>query len=153
MLEFNATFVLVLLSFSLFAAWMKSFFFDPIARIKQARADILAQDEAQARLNDEEALFLEAQYEEALWDARRQAQARLETNQRQTQSYIAALRQKAQTEAQATLTQARARMEEEKIRLGQELSRYQGPLLQALLSKLAPWRSFNLMTSGGGRAS
>jgi F0F1-type ATP synthase membrane subunit b/b' len=107
MLQFDATFILVLLSFIVFMLWMKQVYFEPVAAVKHQRADALAlaKTNTQAMLTDSNAAL--AQLDEQLKQARLKAHelteaARLQAKQ-QADERLSKQRYDANTNAEQQL--------------------------------------------------
>jgi F-type H+-transporting ATPase subunit b len=109
--EFNATLVLVMVSFVIFMMAMKAIYFDPILKIKLQREEKLKDDRASAQRFAEAFERLHADYESGLQQARKEAH-----------QLIQEIRQQAKTDAQKALADARALAQTETDRQMTELN-------------------------------
>ncbi|MEB3246129.1 MAG: hypothetical protein VKJ06_09120 [Vampirovibrionales bacterium] len=121
MLSFDATFLIIMVSFVLFMMALKAMLFDPIQRIKQHRADTLLQaaEAEAAALARSETLAAECQ-------------AKLTQAHQRSQQLIAESRAKAQAEAQKRLDEARKQAQDALQVKMAELSNWQASTQQAL---------------------
>lgn len=113
MLSFNATLVVVLISFVIFMLAMKAIYFDPIMRIKHERERRLTEDRNSAQRFAEEFERIHAEYEAGLKKARKEAH-----------QVIQAVRQRAKAEAQQALVAARGQAQTEMDRQMTELQNW-----------------------------
>lgn len=114
MISFNATLLVILVSFVIFMLLMKAVYFDPIMKIKHEREAKLTGDRDAALEFEVEYARLRAEYEEGLRKARKEAHAAIQE-----------IRQKAKADAQQVLNEARAKANEE---------------MEQKLRELADWR-------------
>jgi len=123
-MQFDGTFLLIIVSFFLFMLLMRTIYFEPIRQIQAKRAKKLADDEAAARQLATDYDYLSQEYEQSLAEARRKAQQLIQT-QRQgarvdAEKTIAEARQKAQASLDATLANLAQERESVYQQLGQE---------------------------------
>lgn len=107
---FNATFLFILISFAVFALFMKAVYFDPIMKIKQERERKLSDDQHAATDFSAQYEKIHAEYLSSI------KQARLEAHR-----VIQEIRQQAKTSAQQTIVEARTTAQSETDRQMAEL--------------------------------
>jgi F-type H+-transporting ATPase subunit b len=122
--EFNATLVIVIISFVVFMLAMKAIYFDPILKIKAEREQKLQDDRTSAQRFAEAFDRLQADYESGLKQARKEAH-----------QVIQEIRQKAKTDAQKALLEARTLAQTETDRQMAELHNWRETTYQQLESE------------------
>lgn len=146
--QFNATLLIVMLSFVVFMLLMKAWYFDPMLKLKYTREGKLEEDRTSAQRFAEEYERLHAEYEAGLKQARKEAH-----------QVIQEVRQKAKASAQETLAEARgkaqAESEQQMTELKnwrettyQQLEREREALTQAIIAKITPGQK--VRTASGG---
>jgi F-type H+-transporting ATPase subunit b len=119
--DFNATLIIVMVSFIVFMLAMKAIYFDPILKIKAQREDKLQDDRTSAQRFAEAFERLQADYESGLKQARKEAH-----------QVIQEIRQQAKTDAQKALTEARVLAQTETDRQMGELQNWRETTYQQL---------------------
>ncbi len=138
-MSIDATLLFVFLSFVFFTLLMKSFFFDPIARIKQQRELKLAEDKDQAVSYLQEREKLHGQYEADLAAAKRRAQQVILEGRQKAKSAasqtVMTAREKAASEVEAQLAQLAEWREEAYRKLDQEREALTRMIVQKVVGK------------------
>jgi F0F1-type ATP synthase membrane subunit b/b' len=112
MFDFNLTFLLVLLSFGVFVALMRSFFFEPLRQLQGKREDQLAQDKRETDRLVGSFFTIEAEVKAATADMHHQSLA-LIADARQEAKKLAAQRLEAtRQEAIQSMAQGRDALEQ-----------------------------------------
>lgn len=119
--EFNATLVVVMISFVIFMVAMKAIYFDPILKIKDKREHKLKDDRNAAQRFIEEFERLQVDYEAGLKQARKEAHQAIQE-----------IRQQAKTQAQKTLMEARTNAQAETDRQMADLQQWRETTYQKL---------------------
>ena len=113
MISFNATLLVILVSFVVFMLLMKAWYFDPIMVVKDERERKLTADQEATRQFVEDFERIYAEYQAQLQNARKEAHA-----------LIQEVRQQAKLSAQQALQNARAEAQTESDRQMAELSQW-----------------------------
>lgn len=126
MITFNGTLILTLISFAVFMFLMKIVYFDPILAVKEERERRLSDDKDAAQRFSEEFARIQADYEQNLRQARKEAH-----------QIIQEIRQQAKSTAQDTLNQARQDAQQETDRQLAELNAWREETYQQLADERA----------------
>lgn len=134
--EFNATLVLVFISFFIFMLLMKGIYFDPMLRIKQERERKLLDDQASAREFAERFAKVDAEYSEALQKARKQAHQHILEARLAAKATARENLQKAQAAAQAEMDRQMSELAEWREATYRQLESERESLVHVMISKV-----------------
>ena len=141
MLEFNATLLLVLVSFLIFMGLMKSIYFDPVARVKQARQNKLAGDQKSAQDFLQDLDHLKHAYEAGLAEARAKAQQVIADIRRKAKASAGEAIHLAREDARTALDIQMAEMHRWQEEAYQELSQERPQLAKRIIQKITAEKS------------
>ncbi len=118
MIEFNATFLVAMLSFVVFIIIMNAIFYRPILNIVKKREDYISENYNQAKFLDEKTLNLQNSKEEQLNNVRVDCRHRIETaiDTAQADSNKKVITQKEETKKQIQLEKEKLIQQREDIR-------------------------------------
>ncbi|MBX2859851.1 MAG: hypothetical protein KTR14_01355 [Vampirovibrio sp.] len=135
-MDFDATFIFVLLSFVLFMWLMKGLFFDPIARIKEEREQKLSGDRQNAQQLAQDQLQLAEDYEANLAKARADAQKLIQEKMQAARQSASATTDEARQKATAELEAKMAELDREREEAYQQLTQQRADLVGIIVGKV-----------------
>lgn len=136
MLEFNATFILVVISFVIFMLFMKSLYFDPVGRIKQTRISRIEADQQSAAAYLADYDQLRQKYELGLSAARKEAQQIIQNLRRNAKQSAGEMIAAAKTEAGAHLEKEISELHRAQEAAYLEVSSQKSELVRLIIQKV-----------------
>lgn len=137
MLSINGTFLVVMVSFVIFMLTMRAVFFEPVARIKAARAAKLSGDQDHAKAATAQMADLQGNYEDQLRKARGKAQALVASLQTQARQEASATVQKAKQKAQDDLDKRMVELAQWREETYQRLASDRDQLVKTIIHKIS----------------
>ena len=136
MLALNATFIIVFLSFIVFMLLMKGVFFDPVAGVLSERDQKLADDRDAIQSSSASADELTANYQLAIADAQRKAQATLQSAREATRQQIGTMQDEARQQAQRDIEAQLAELKTWQADTMKQLVNEKEDLVQLVIQKI-----------------
>jgi F0F1-type ATP synthase membrane subunit b/b' len=138
MLQFDATFIVVLLSFIVFMLWMKQVYFEPVAAVKRQRLDAMALTKTQTATMLAQAADHTAHVEAQLKQARDEAHHLTETARQQAKQTADERLQAQRNKTNAEAGQQVGAIEAHMVTVQAELMGGKEALVAGILAKLLP---------------